>query len=144
MLIAPNADLSAHAVSLNAPTAENPHGYHRLIGGTVELGETHRKTIEREVDEELGATIQALTLVTVVENIFRIDGVLGHEVVFVYTGRLDPAPAAGGATLTESDGSVVPIVWRSFNDDSESLPLYPGAVEPWVRSIAGLNGKGVG
>jgi ADP-ribose pyrophosphatase YjhB (NUDIX family) len=142
MLIAPNSDLGAHAVSLNAPTSENPHGYHRLIGGSVEFGETHRQTIEREVDEELGATIQNLTLLTIVENIFRIDGILGHEIVFVYTGRLDPEPAAAGATLTESDGRVVPILWRSFNGGSESLPLYPSAVEPWVRGVAGLTQEG--
>ena len=142
MLIATNTDLTAHAVSLNAPTIENPRGYHRLIGGTVELGETHREAIEREVDEELGAAIQNLTMLTVVENIFRIDGALGHEIVFVYSGRLDPAPSAAGATLTESDGSSVPVVWRSISGDGESLPLYPSAVEPWVRSLAELATEG--
>ncbi len=58
MLIAPNHDRTAHAVSLNPPTAEHPEGYHRLIGGGVELGETHRQAILREVDEELGATTE--------------------------------------------------------------------------------------
>ena len=40
MLIAPNDGLTAHAVTLNPPTEENPDGYRRLIGGGVELGET--------------------------------------------------------------------------------------------------------
>ena len=142
MLIAPNADLTAHAVSVNAPTAENPDGYHRLIGGSVELGETHRDAIVREVDEELGASIRDLTFLTTVENIFRIDGVLGHEIVFLYTGRLDPAPAAVGATLTEIDGTTIPVVWRPLDDRGESLPLYPGAVEPWVRNLASLLRQG--
>ncbi|WP_353647550.1 NUDIX domain-containing protein [Nakamurella sp. A5-74] len=131
LLIAPNDDRSAHAVSLNLPTAEHPAGYHRLIGGGVELGETHRDAIIREVDEELGATIHDLELLATVENIFRIDGVLGHEVVFVHTGRLDPQPAASGATLTESDGSAVPVMWRPYDDVEEPLPLFPNA----VRSI---------
>jgi ADP-ribose pyrophosphatase YjhB (NUDIX family) len=139
MLIAPNRDGTAHAVSLNAPTQENPLGYHRLIGGTVELGESHRDTIRREVDEELGATIRDLTLLTSVENIFRIDGTLGREIVFVYTGCLDPAPPAAGAILTESDGSKVPAVWRSISADGETLPLYPSAVEPWVINLANLS-----
>jgi hypothetical protein len=78
MLIATNTGRTAHAVSLNGPTIENPAGYHRLIGGTVELGESHRDTIRREVDEELGATIRDLTLLTTVENIFTLDGDLGH------------------------------------------------------------------
>ena len=128
MLVAPNGDGTAHAVSLNAPSAENPNGYHRLIGGSVEHGETHRAAIHREVGEELSATIGDLRYLGVVENIFRIDGETGHEIVFVYTGRLDPEPAATGATLTESDGSVVPVVWRPFDDGAEPVPVYPAGV----------------
>lgn len=128
MLVAPNSDGTAHAVSLNAPTMENPIGYHRLIGGGVEHGETHSAAIRREVSEELSATIRDLRHLGVVENIFQIDGEIGHEIVFVYTGCLDPEPATTGATLTESDGSVVPVVWRSFDDGAGHLPVYPAGV----------------
>ena len=55
MVVAPNDALTAHAVTLNPPTKENPDGYHRLIGGGVEFGERHQDAIVREVDEELGA-----------------------------------------------------------------------------------------
>jgi ADP-ribose pyrophosphatase YjhB (NUDIX family) len=136
MLVAPNNDFTAHAVSLNPPTAENPDGYHRLIGGGVELGETHRDAMLREVDEELGATIRDLTFLTAVESIFRIDGTLGHEIVFLYVGRLDPLPSPTDASLTEIDGSVVPVVWRPIDDEHESLPLYPSATVSWVRSLS--------
>ena len=136
MLVVPNEDLTAHAVSLNPPTQENADGYHRLVGGGVELGETHRDAIVREVDEELGATIHDLAFVATVEDIFRIDGVLGHEIVFLYSGRLEPQPAVVDATLTESDGSVVPVIWRPFDDADESLPLYPAGVLPWIRALA--------
>lgn len=136
MLVAPNEGRTAHAVSLNPPTAENPDGYHRLIGGSVELGETHRDAIIREIKEELGATVHDLTWLATVENIFRIDGMLGHEIVFLYSGRLDPLPALENATLTEIDGSVVPVVWRSFREDEESLPLYPPAAVDWIRRLA--------
>lgn len=136
MLVAPNDDFTRHAVTLNPPTVENPDGYHRLIGGGVDLGESHHDAIVREVGEELGATIQDVVFLASVENIFRIDGVLGHEVVFLYSGRLEPQPTARHATLTESDGSVVPVVWRPFDDTGESLPLYPAGVVPWVRHLA--------
>jgi ADP-ribose pyrophosphatase YjhB (NUDIX family) len=136
MLIALHEDRDRHAVTLNPPTDENPDGYHRLIGGGVELGETHHDAIVREVDEELGATIQGLAYLATVENIFRIDGVPGHEIVLLYSGRLDPQPAGSNATLTESDGSVVPVVWRPVDDSSESLPLYPAGVIPWIRHLA--------
>ena len=135
MLIAPNDDLTAHAVTLNPPTDENPTGYHRLIGGSVDVGETHRDAIVREVDEELRATIHELTYLATVENIFLIDGVLGHEVVFLYSGRLEPQPAMRDATLMESDGSTVPVVWRPFGDTGESLPLYPAAAVPWAHRL---------
>ncbi|GAA5151957.1 hypothetical protein GCM10023340_31460 [Nocardioides marinquilinus] len=137
MLVAPSADGTAHAVSLNPPTAENPDGYHRLIGGGVELGETALEALRREVHEELDATVDGPVLLTTLESIFRIDGVLGHEVFFLFTGRLDPRPAATGATLTESDGSVVPVVWRPVDDAREPLPLYPAAAAPWVRRLTG-------
>lgn len=125
MLVAPNAAGTAHAVSLNAPTAENPSGYHRLIGGSVELGETHIAAVQREVSEELSATILDLRYLGAVENIFQIDGEVGHEIVFVYTGRLEPEPAVTRASLTESDGTIVPVVWRAFEDRAEQLPVYP-------------------
>lgn len=128
MLVAPNVDHTAHAVSVLPPSEENPAGYHRLIGGSVEVGETHRAAIVREVDEELGATIRDLTYLDVVENIFHLDGVPGHEIVFVYTGRLDPEPALRGATLTESDGTVARVIWRPFEDAAEPLPLFPEAI----------------
>ena len=138
MLIVPNADHTAHAVSLNAPTTENPGGYHRLIGGTVEVGESHRDAIRREVEEELGATIGDLAFLATVENIFTLDGVLGHEIVFLYSGRLDPTPQTAAAPLTENDGTPVPLVWRSITGDGEVLPLYPSAAEPWVIDPANL------
>jgi ADP-ribose pyrophosphatase YjhB (NUDIX family) len=115
MLVAPDEGFTSHAVTLNPPTRENPHGYHRLIGGSVELGETHRDAIVREVEEELGATI--------------------HDLRFLYAGRLDPRPARRAATLTESDGSIVPVGWRPFDDAGEALPLYPQAAVPWIRSL---------
>ena len=135
MLVALNSDGTAHAVSLNSPTAENPNGYHRLIGGSVEHGETHRAAIHREVKEELSASIGDLRYLGVVENIFRIDGEVGHEIVFVYTGHLQPEPAATGATLTESDGTIVPVVWRRFDDGSEQLPVYPAGVMQLLETV---------
>lgn len=69
------------------------------------------------------------------ENIFRFDGTLGHEIVFLYSGRLDPLPAPVSATLTESDGSVVPVVWRPFHDEDEGLPFYPLAAVPWLHRL---------
>lgn len=135
MLIAPNEEFEAHAVSLLSPTAENPDGYHRLIGGSVEPGETHEQALRREVEEEIGAQVEELQFLACVESIFTIDGRLGHEIVFLYTGRLDPLPAESGAVLTEGDGSTAPIVWRSFHEQQVPLPLYPSDAVAWVHRL---------
>ncbi len=139
MLVAPNLGRTAHVVSLNPPTLENPDGYHRLIGGSVEFGESHREAIVREVREELSAEIADLTYLGAVESIFAIDGAPGHEMVFLYTGTLHPAPAELGGSLTESDGAVMPVVWRAFDDDAEPLPLYPAAARRWLVAARGAN-----
>lgn len=133
MLVVPNDDGCRHLVSVNDSSSENPTGFHRLIGGSVELGETHREAIVREVDEELSARIVDLTYLGIVENIFRYNGELGHEIVALYSGRLNPAPGDDGGTLTESDGSVVPVVWRPFEDHDVAVPLYPAGTDEWIR-----------
>ena len=84
----------------------------------------------------LASAAWIVTLLSTVENIFTIDGVLGHEIVFLYSGRLEPAPPATGATLTESDGSTVPVVWRSLSGEREEVPLYPGSAEFWFVNLA--------
>lgn len=135
MLIARSGGGSRHLVSSNPPTSENPLGYHRLVGGGVEFGETHREAIIREVYEELGAEIRELTHLGMIENIFRYNGELGHEIVALYSGILDPAPALEGGTLTESDGSVVPVVWRPVDDVDVKVPLYPREANDRIRDM---------
>lgn len=135
MLIAPNESFTAHAVSLLPPTAQNPAGYHRLIGGGVEFGETCAEAIRREVREELGARISQLQFLGTVESVFAVNDRPGHEVVALYSGVLDPSPATTDARLTESDGTDVPVVWRSFDESSEALPLYPAAAVAYVHRL---------
>ena len=87
-------------------------------------------------DEEIGAVIHDLRRLAVVESIFRAESGVGHEVVFLFTGRLDPMPAATGATMTEADGTVYPLVWRPF-DQEVPPPLFPAATTDWLREVAG-------
>ncbi len=89
-----------------------------------------------EIEEELHATFRDLRFLAAVETIFHFNGALGHGIVFVDVGRLDPLPLLAGAALTETDGTVVPVVWRPFDDEHEPLPLYPGAAATWVRQVA--------
>jgi ADP-ribose pyrophosphatase YjhB (NUDIX family) len=136
MVILPNADGNAHTVARLRPTAENPHGYDRLIGGHIEPGETARAALEREVAEELDGELVEARLLDVLENIYRINGRLGHEVVFVYADTLrDPGIIpAEGKTFTD-DGDPMPVWWRPIHDVDETHPLYPPGSAELARAL---------
>lgn len=61
--------------------------YYRPIGGTVEYGEKSNVAIHRELKEELGVEVSNLILIGVLENIFQINGQVGHEIDFIYFGE---------------------------------------------------------
>ena len=58
--------------------------YYRPLGGEIEYGETSAEALVREIREELGAEIENVRLLGVLENIFVYDGEQGHEIVFVF------------------------------------------------------------
>lgn len=58
--------------------------YLRLLGGHVEFGERSDETLKREMMEELGAEIETVALMEVIENIFQYEGKPCHEINFIY------------------------------------------------------------
>lgn len=117
-----------HAVLRGYDPGKNQE-FHRLLGGGIELGERSEMAVTREIAEELDATLLEPQLLGVVENIFEFDGERGHEVVFVYAGRLadgDHVPPEGG---TYADNGVpMRVEWRPLDDRGLDLPLYPDGV----------------
>lgn len=128
LAVLPNASGSHHLVMRwhDSTTGED---FHRLLGGGVEPGERSEAAVVREISEELGASLLDPTLVGVLENIFVFDGDPGHEVVFVYSGRLaegDHVPVEGG---TYADNGVpMRVEWRPLDDAGVDVPLYPDGV----------------
>ncbi len=59
--------------------------YYRPLGGTIEFGEYAAQTVIREFEEELGVTVEIITYVGCLENIFQIDNTIGHEIVQLYS-----------------------------------------------------------
>lgn len=59
----------------------------RPLGGGIEFGEHSRDALLREIREEVGAEVEKLELVGVLENVFTYEGAQGHEIVFVYDGE---------------------------------------------------------
>jgi 8-oxo-dGTP pyrophosphatase MutT (NUDIX family) len=58
--------------------------FYRPIGGTIEYGERSNETLLREYMEELGVEIIIKRYLTCIENIYKIDKNVGHEITQLY------------------------------------------------------------
>lgn len=61
---------------------------YRPLGGHVEFGEKSEGTIKREIREEVDSSIKDLKFVGFIENIYRSETRLHHEIDFIYEGKL--------------------------------------------------------
>ncbi len=110
---------------------------YRPAGGTIEPGERAIDAARREIMEELGIALREIRLRGVLENIFTIQGELGHEVVFIYepdwTMELDCGDVLAAE---ESDGSSFECRWHRIANLAElPHPLYPeGLLELLTQS----------
>src|SRR4030042_3588437 len=84
----------------------NKKPFYRPRGGAVEFGETTEAAVKREIREEISQEMTDLKLLGVLENIFTNEGKPGHEIVYVYDGRLTDAMAyqKKSFTVTEDGG----------------------------------------
>ncbi|MGZ4107056.1 MAG: NUDIX hydrolase [Tumebacillaceae bacterium] len=69
---------------INGKHEQGTGTYYRPPGGGIEHGETSREAIVREFQEELQADVINPQLLGVLENVFRVEETVGHEVVFMY------------------------------------------------------------
>ncbi|MEZ4768476.1 MAG: NUDIX hydrolase [Caldilineales bacterium] len=98
-----------------------------LPGGRCELGEAMTESLQREMMEELGIAVRADRLLWVVENFFRFDGYVFHEVGLYWLMHLPEewlaAHRSGPINGMEGD---VPILFRWFDRrEIGSIPLHP-------------------
>lgn len=62
--------------------------YYRPLGGSIELGEKSAHTVIREFKEELHTEVEITNYLGCLENIFHLDGEIGHEIIQLYSLRL--------------------------------------------------------
>lgn len=62
--------------------------YYRPLGGSIELGEKSAHTVIREFQEELHTEVEIINYLGCLENIFHLDGEIGHEIIQLYSLRL--------------------------------------------------------
>jgi ADP-ribose pyrophosphatase YjhB (NUDIX family) len=100
----------------------------RLLGGHMEFGETSGETLRREMLEELGAEVEILSQIGVVQHVFNFEGRRYHEIVFIHHARfLDEAfnrrEDLYNLELPEETFRWIPIAEALGG----SVPLYPAA-----------------
>ncbi|KAA0761507.1 NUDIX hydrolase [Bacillus sp. SH5-2] len=62
--------------------------FYRPLGGSIELGEKSADTVIREFKEELHTEVEITNYLGCLENIFQLDGEIGHEIIQLYSLRL--------------------------------------------------------
>lgn len=109
------------------------------IGGGVEFGELAEQAAIREVREEIGADVFGLRLLGVSENRFMFDGVPGHEVVFVFEGKLEDSELMNREYFKGIETNGVEFTVRWVREDyviNGSIPVYPDGILSMLQEMS--------
>ena len=125
-----------HLVWRGADSTKTPDHFHRLLGGHLEFGEPTVVGVEREIEEELGTRLLEPRLLGVLENRFVHEGSPGHEIVFVYAGRLaDPEVVGPDGAWMADNGVPIWVEWRPVDDAGLAVPLYPDGLDGLLAAL---------
>jgi 8-oxo-dGTP pyrophosphatase MutT (NUDIX family) len=92
--------------------------FYRPLGGGVEFGERGVEALVREIREELGADLGIVRYLGTLENLFRVDGRQGHEIVLLYETTFADAGLYEQEEMEamEDDGSRHRVTWLALDD----------------------------
>ncbi|MCJ7825378.1 MAG: NUDIX domain-containing protein, partial [Anaerolineales bacterium] len=86
---------------------EKDETFYRPLGGTIEFGEYSIDTVQRELREEIEEEIRNIRYLGMLENVFRYEGEMGHEIVIIYEADfVDP-------TIYEKSCCCLPPIWKN-------------------------------
>jgi ADP-ribose pyrophosphatase YjhB (NUDIX family) len=107
-------------------------GY-RLLGGSIDHGETAIEAVKREFIEELGAETTNHQLIKVCENIFTWSDIACHEIVFVIACEFVDKALYDQQHLSHQDsahsGYIKQAYWLDPHNLPNNLPLWPEGIE---------------
>lgn len=113
----------------------------RPIGGGIEFGERSMDAIVREVQEELGLSINNVRLIGTLESLFTYAGKPGHEIVQVYDARFDDETVYEKPLLEgyESDGASFNAIWHDSASFTATSPLVPEGLLDLLKNASLLD-----
>jgi len=110
--------------------------FYRPLGGGIEFGESSQQALQREIQEELGATVRPVRKLATLESIFVHEGVPGHEIVIVWLAEFTDPELYLEQSLPYTEGDqqsaaiwVIPARLRA-----QGIPLYPVELTDLLRS----------
>ncbi|MBI4559230.1 MAG: NUDIX hydrolase [Candidatus Hydrogenedentes bacterium] len=110
--------------------------FYRPPGGAIHFGETSESALRREMREELGVEIHHPRLIGVLESLFTFDGEQGHQIVFVFDGKLGDASLYELAQFParESNGEHFNAIWLDLDAIGPGTPpVYPDGLVELLR-----------
>lgn len=111
--------------------------YYRPIGGTIELGEQSQETLVREFQEELGVQITIKSHVKCIENIYKIDEDIGHEITQIYLVELNDPNLYEQERFEVNEGEKITYAtWIPVADfELGQRILYPNGLTELLKEI---------
>ncbi|HZO73855.1 MAG TPA: NUDIX hydrolase [Ktedonobacteraceae bacterium] len=113
-------------------------GFWFLPGGRAELGEAATTTLSREMQEELGITVQIERLLYIVENFFNHFRSSEHELglYFLMTASADAYiyQSLEPFTHIDEEGTPLRFDWLPIAR-LEQIPLYPPCFQKALQAI---------
>jgi ADP-ribose pyrophosphatase YjhB (NUDIX family) len=111
--------------------------FFRPLGGEIDFGELAEDAARREIREEVGAEIEDVRLLGVMENIFTFLGANGHELVWCFEARFrDSAFYTRDVVSCDEGGAAFEAHWVPLSMfERNEAPLYPdGLLETLVST----------
>ena len=101
--------------------------YYRPIGGSIEFGEKSSRALIREYFEEMKVEIKIEQYLGCLENIFKVDEEIGHELIQLYVVEFVKDTDYELETFTVTEGNKISIAkWISLDEfASKHKKLYP-------------------
>ncbi len=106
-------------------------GHWSIPGGAIEIGETARSAVVREVEEESGLRVEPVRVVDIYDNIVESAGrIRYHYTIIDYMCRYISGSPTAGSDVEDARWVTLPGL-----DDYELTPLARSAIAEAVRRL---------